>query len=81
MLKYFELLKAMTVDGIQTVAINPAQVIAVYETYIPIRVEAAEGEEEPEPRKVRTTVVVIPAGQQFNLEEPYLDVVARLNEQ
>jgi hypothetical protein len=79
MLKHFELLKAMTNNATQTVAINPANVIAVYETYLPIR--PAEGEEDAEPEKIRTTIVVIPGGQQFNLEESYLDVVARLNEQ
>ena len=78
MLKHFELLKAMTNNATQTVAINPAHVIAAYETYLPI--QPAEGED-AEPEKIRTTVVVIPGGQQFNLEESYLDVVARLNEQ
>lgn len=81
MLKHFELLKAMTGNATQTVAINPDHVIAVYETKLPIRHETPEGEEEKEPEHIRTTIVVIPGGQQFNLEESYLDVVARLNEQ
>ena len=81
MLKHFELLKAMTNNATQTVAINPAHVIAVYETYLPIRPAEGEEDAETEPGKIRTTIVVIPGGQQFNLEESYLDVVARLNEQ
>jgi hypothetical protein len=79
MLKHFELLKAMTGNATQTVAINPAHVIAVYETQLPVR--PAEDAENQEMQQIRSTIVVIPGGQQFNLEESYLDVVARLNEQ
>jgi len=76
MLKYFKTLHE--VDGTSsTIAINPNQVTAVFETLVPKHNEEGEVTEE----SIKATVVITSSGNQMALKEEYIEVVAKLNEQ
>jgi hypothetical protein len=77
MLKYFKTLHK--VEGTSsTVAINPNQVIAVYETLFPVGGEQQEG---VEPTMAKATLIMTVQGNQIAVEDEYIEVVAKLNEQ